>query len=85
MHAEIAKRKIKMKRGWKKKLNIKEKRNHLRDNELQKEAIDGDKIKGQIDRTHIRHIKPETDKMKAMLVRQKTILEMELSLEAAII
>ena len=51
MHAEIAKRKIKMKRGWKKKLNIKEKRNHLRDNELQKEAIDGDKIKGQIERT----------------------------------
>lgn len=51
VHAEIAKRKIKMKRGWKKKLNIKEKRDHLRDNELQKEAIDGDKIKGQIDST----------------------------------
>jgi len=53
VHAEISKRKMKMRKGWKKTLGIKEKRHAIRDDELQNIALDGDKIKQGYDKTRL--------------------------------
>ena len=63
VHAEISKRNIKMRKGWKKTMSITEKRSVLRDDELQIIALDGDKIKQGYDKAQVRHIIPLSNKI----------------------
>ena len=84
VHAEISKREMKMRKGWKKTLEIKEKRHALRDDELQNIALDGDKIKQGYDKTQIRHIIPQSDKMEAMIQLQERLRKKELDIEESL-
>lgn len=81
VHAEISKRNIKMRKGWKKTMSITEKRSVLRDDELQIIALDGDKIKQGYDKAQVRHIIPLSNKMEAMVQLQEQIRKKELDIE----
>jgi len=74
VHEEIRFRQIKMKnKNWKKELTIQKKRDVLRKDELKLVAADGDKAKQGIKLDDIKDIKPQSDKMKAMLQHQEQL------------
>lgn len=77
IHDEIIIRNIptlqKLKEGWKKKCNLQQKRHYLKKHELGVIAQDGDKAKQGLDAGQIKEIKPQSDKMKAMLVQQERL------------
>jgi hypothetical protein len=84
VHAEISKRRIQMRKGWKNTMSIKEKRNVIRDDELQNIALDGDKIKQGCDKAQVKHIIPQSNEMEAMIKLQEQIRKKELDIEESL-
>ena len=77
IHDEIIVRNIpsdrKLEDDWKRRYNIKEKRNFIKTHELGQIAQDGDKAKQGLQQSDASKIKPLSVKMKAMLVQQQQL------------